>query len=183
MGGVVIMTCLAVKHLLRAWGGVIVAAVLGESVVVAGVVWYLVEFTWGSAPLSASRTPLHPATFTGGWLAAFIGSLTLAPLFGAAAMRGPWVGSDPTRALPIGHGSRLLVAWIAAAIAAAVVGVAPIPVYVALYEMGAFAPHEVGGPLGVSVTSIVVGPGIGILAGIALRHRAARRRGARHVRW
>jgi hypothetical protein len=165
------MTLLTATYLLRAWGARLIAVALAEATVVGWVAWYLVEVTWSSAPLSASRTPLHAVTFSGAWGAALLGLLAMGPLIGAAAVRGPWIGVDPTLALPIGSGNRLVSSWAAASVTVAVAAAAPVPVYLALYEMGAFAPAEIGQPLVLHAAAIVLGPLAGIVPSLALRGR------------
>jgi len=158
---------------IRGQGATLAALALVHAVLVGWVAWYIAEAAWGSAPLSASPTPLPAAAFAGAWMAGAALLAAAGPGVGAGAMRGRWVGPDPTVALPVGAAARAGSAWIAAAATLAVVGLAPAPLYVALHAMGSFALEDAVRPLLVQAGAIALAPlaGIGIVA--ARRRRSA----------
>lgn len=166
-------TLLSARDLVRASGGAVAGLAVLHTTLVAWVAWYLVEAAWSGAPPSASRTPLPPMTFTGAWIAAVVALLAMGPAVGVRAARGAWDGTDPTATLPIGSGTRLLSAWLGSAAVLGVVALAPLPVYLALLEMGAFAPAAVPAPFVTHLAVIGLGPLPGIVVVLAGRGRAA----------
>lgn len=158
------------RLLVRESGGTLVSLAVLHAGLVAWVAWYLVEAEWSLAPLWASRTPLSGVTFHGSWAAGTLLLLAVAPLVGAAAVRGSWVGDDPTRSLPVDALTRLVWAWGAASVVLVVAGLAPLPVYLALFEMGAFTPSGLVWPVLAQSAAILLAPLAGIAVALA-RHR------------
>ena len=138
-----------------------------HAIVVTWVAWYVAEAAWISAPVGVSPTPLAPAAFQGAWIAGGLYLLAIGPAVGFRAARGPWFGADPTASLPLGGAGRTLTAWGAAAALLSVVALAPLPTYLALFEMGAFAASDVVRPLLLQAGAILAAPIVGV--GIALR--------------
>ena len=103
--------------------------------------------------------------------------LAVGPAIGAAAMAGPWIGPDPTLALPLSRAARVAWACAASGTILAVVGLAPLPIYVSLYALGAFAPSELAWPALLQAAAIAVA----LLVGIAIL--LAWRKGREPRRW
>src|ERR1700675_1346521 len=83
----------------------------GHALVVGLVAWYVVDAVWGSTPVSASLPPVPVMAFVTAWVAGTIYLMRAGPMVGAASVRGPFIGPDPTAALPLGRISRAAAAW------------------------------------------------------------------------
>ena len=154
-------------YVMRWQGGALATLAAIHAILVTWVAWYVAEAAWIAAPVGVSPTPLAPVAFQGAWITGGLYLLGIGPAVGFRAARGPWIGADPTTSLPLGGAGRALWAWGASAVLLTVVALAPLPTYLALFEMGAFAVSDVAGPLFLHVGAIVVAPIVG--AGIALR--------------
>lgn len=142
-----------------------------EALVVGWTAWYMAEALWGSTSTAASLTPLSPLAFGVAWGAGAVVLFTLAPLVGARAAAGQWIGGDPTRATRARSSSLALSAWIDSVVVLSLASLAAMPVYVALHALGAIdvpraAPYVVAHAAGVATAPL---PGI-LLA--LLRRRA-----------
>lgn len=155
------------------YGAGIAGLAAAHTVLVGSVAWYVVDAVWGSVPTSASLTPVPRAAFTITWVAGTIFLLVAAPILGAAAVR-VWVGPDPTAALPTGLAARAGAAWLRAVVAAALVALGPLPVYVVLHALGSFTAQVVGWSAAVHAAVVAVAPVPGIVVALAAR-RGARR--------
>jgi hypothetical protein len=152
---------------MRWQGGALATLSAFHAIVATWVAWYVAEAAWVAAPVGVSPTPLAPAAFQGAWIAGALYLLCIGPAVGFRVAQGPWVGADPTASLPLGEAGRTLSAWGASAVLLTVVALAPLPAYLALFEMGAFAVSDVAVPLLLHVGAIVAAPIVGV--GIALR--------------
>lgn len=166
-------TLLAVRYLVRASAGTIVGLAVLDTATAAWVAWYLVDAAWSAAPLSASRTPLPTATFHGAWIATLVVLLMAAPCVGVRSARGAWEGTDPTAALPLRRGTRLLSAWAGSVTILGAAALAPLPVYLALFDMGAFGGAGWPAPLIGHLLVIAVVPLSGIAAVLGRQGRHA----------
>jgi hypothetical protein len=145
----------------------------GHALVVGAVAWYVVEAAWGSTPISASFTPVSSVAFLIAWAAGTVYLLLVAPVVGAASVKGPWVGSDPTACLSVSIASRAAAAWAASVLVLSVVATAPIPVYLALEALGALSAEAGTGYVIVQAAIVLAAP----LPGIAMALRLTRTRG------
>lgn len=161
------------KLVVRGRGGTLLALAALHAGVVAWVGWYLAEAGWSAMPLRASRTPLSSVTFVGSAVAGTLLLLAVGPAIGAGTVKGPWIGPDPTNVLPVGPATRLASAWVASCAILAVVGCAPLPIYLSLYEMGAFTLSEIGWLILAQSASIALAPLAGIAVAMARRGRSA----------
>jgi hypothetical protein len=142
-----------------------------HAVLVAWVAWYVADAGWASTPISASLTPLPSVVFVSAWVAGSLVLLVTAPVLGAGAVRGGWVGPDPTLALPVGLATRTLSAWSAAVGGLTLVGLAPLPIYIGLYELGGIELSDIAWPVLAETGIIVLAPLVGV--GAVLARRAA----------
>lgn len=152
------------RFLLRAWGGAIVSLALVEATAAAWVAWYLADAVWSGAPLSASRTPVHPVVFAGTSTAAIALATLVGVIAGRAATRRAWVGPDPTAVLPVSRVRRWFERWAMAAAVVAVATSGVVPVYVAIAELGGVTPHHAVRALVGHAAAIALAP----LAGLAM---------------
>jgi hypothetical protein len=165
-----VMPTTAWCQLLIRWGGEIPAALAAlHAILVAWVAWFILEAGWASAPVSASPTPVSPVAFLGPAMAGAVFLLVLGPAMGARALAGPWTGPDPTSTLPVPDAARAASAWVASGSSLLVVALAPLPIYLALHELGAFTPAQSLGPLLGQIAIILLAPLAGI--GTALVRR------------
>lgn len=166
-------------YVVRWQGGTLATLAAMHAVLVTWVAWYVAEAGWSSAPVGVSPTPLASVAFQGSWIMGSLYLLGVGPAIGFRAVRGPWVGTDPTATLPFGRAERTLSAWGASAVLLTVVALAPLPTYLALFEMGAFTVSDLTMPLFLHLGVIVAGPMMGV--GIALRRPRVWREGALHA--
>jgi hypothetical protein len=159
---------------LRLTSGDVVRLAAGHAVLTAWVTWYLAEEAWGSAPISASLTPLPPLVFAGTWGAGVLFVFAAAALLGARALDPPRVGPDPAALVPMGAATRLGLAWASAGVGLAWVAAATVPLYLALHEMGAFRLREVGACVAAYAVALTVGPALGVIVAGAFGRRRER---------
>lgn len=157
------------RRLARAHGAAPVALATVHAVVVAWVAWYVAESIRAAASLAASPTPLPPGVFRGAWLAGLVSAVLIGLVTGASALGRGWVGANPMRVLPLPPAAHLVAAWSSAVLVVAIVDLATLPVYVALYEMGAFAASDLATPTAAHIAAIVVAPLAGIAGRLAVR--------------
>jgi hypothetical protein len=147
---------------MRWQGGALATLSAVHAIMATWVAWYVAEATWVAAPVGMSPTPLAPAAFQGAWIAGGLYLLGIGPAVGFRVARSPWVGADPTASLPLGEAERTLSAWGASAVLLTVVALAPLPAYLALFEMGAFAVSDVAVPILLHVGAIAAAPIVGV---------------------
>lgn len=109
----------------------------GHALVVGGVAWYVVDAAWGSVPVAASLTPVPRVAFAAAWIGGAIYLASIASAVGAASARRGWIGPDPTECSSLSAASRAIAAWSASVILLSVVAIAPVPVYLSLWALGA----------------------------------------------
>jgi hypothetical protein len=124
--------------IVRARGASVAVSAFVHAVIVTWFAWYLADEAWAAATTSASPTPLPFRVFLWPWIAGCLVLLVSGVTAGTLAARGPWEGSDPMRALPVSTASRLASAWTASLLCVAIIALAPMPVYVCLWQLGAF---------------------------------------------
>ncbi len=162
------MTAFAWCGLFLRWqSGALAALAATHTTLVAAIAWYVAEAKWGSASISASPTPLPAAAFVASWVGGTILLLGVGPWIGVGAVRGPWVGPNPTVWLPLGEIQRLVAAWLGSGSMLAVIALAPVPVYLTLFAMGAFTVPDLYAPLlaqsGVITAASLIGVWLGSL--------------------
>jgi hypothetical protein len=166
-------------YVVRWQGGTLATLAVVHAILVTWAAWYVAEAWWSSAPVGVSPTPLAPVAFQGSWIMGSLYLLGVGPAIGFRAVRGPWVGADPTATLPLGRAGRALSAWGASTVLLTVVALAPLPTYLVLFEMGAFTVSDLTVPLFLHFGVIVAGPIMGV--GMALRRPRSLLEGTLHV--
>ncbi len=146
-------------------------------VIVACVAWYCVDAVWTSAPIGASAAPLSPLVFQAAWIAGAVVLLAIGPAFGGGAIRGPWIGADPTWTLPVGFVATGAVAWAGAVARMAVVALAPVPVYIAVHAMGGIDIVHLAVGVTVQAAAVALAPLAGVVWSL-WRDRVAHARAA-----
>ena len=142
-----------------------------EALVAGWAAWYMAEALWGSTSAAASLTPLSPLAFGVAWGAGAVVLFTLAPLVGARAAGGQWIGGDPTRSTRARSSSLALSAWIDSVVVLSLASLAAVPVYVALHALGAIEASRAAPYAMAQAAGIVAAPVPGILLAL-LRRRA-----------
>ncbi len=135
------------------------------------VAWYCVDAVWASAPLGVSPTPLPPLVFTAVAITGGMFVMAIGPGIGAAMLRGPWMGGNPTLALPFGSVARAIRAWADSVCALSLIAVARLPLDLALFAMGGIAFPQFGWALLWQAGVMLVGPLIGIAVALWRGHR------------
>lgn len=164
MSGVAPVALVLGRARLRGAGASLATLALAQTLAVAWAAWYVAETFLASAPISLPRAPLPPATFLAAWIVSLVLVLVAAPLLGARAARDAWRVVDPTAALPISPAARVLAAAFPASLALAIVTAATSPVYVVLYELGAFTLGDLPRPLAAHAAVVLAGPLVGAIA-------------------